>query len=325
MLAELHYPEVRGQTQSILSDIAKLMTGTSTLASLSSYLDKTRSTLTGAPGTWVEIPATSNTDLHNGVFYPETVPRLFRQPAYYSGKTKYLKFAISYNASSAVFLYGVEGALVTSPSLGPLLETNVVNGNQKPPSSMVTVGSGNVNTFAGPLVVKLLVTNNLFIIMFGANGKSFNKPACVFDFNPNIIPSALTSVNSIVMDSTFIGKMAAISHSGQPYRLGSIMRFAYGPFVDISILTSPLFKNAGFTNTGSKNWLIPLAINQVSINKSRPEDPAEIHDYQLPWTDISDGLKLWLTNSAAFGDNGDTFQTELGTLCKFGNLMCEVR
>lgn len=307
MLAELHYSEMSANLVNILNDMAKVMTGTTNVNLLSSVVDKQKSSLTGAAGDWVQLTCSDAVDIA-GANGGEA--RLFRNTCAYTNTIKYFKFASGALSTNTVMYYGVDASLVsnsTSPAYTNRL-TAVANQLTTVPSSYTTMKTA---SSSGPLVVKMFVSRELVLINFGASGTSLgNTPLIIMDYPPEILFPVVPLVNTVIDN-----KLTRVAFSGTNYFNGTLS-FSYGPFTHTNIFNSILYKNEGFVSTGTLFWLIPLGIRSMTINST---------SYQINWYNASDALKMWITNVNAFGNNGDTFRTALGNLCKFGPYMVEVR
>lgn len=310
MLAELHYPSSTsaGAYDHIMDDIAKVMTGTLSKASLSPILDQDKSSLTGAAGNWIAVTTDTAAEIHS----TGSTPRLFRNTCMFSGKTKYLKFAFGSVSSNFMFFAGVNAYTVSS-STAPVPYVNRISSSPtqltNPPVSSTQVRPSGLSGDQ-PMVVKLFVTRELVIVNFGLSGITLgDSPLVIMDYPPSIMEPAVPLVNTVVGTNTTLTDLSGTSYYGY-------LNYSYGPFTNTQIINSVLYKNEGFVSTGTMFWLIPLGITSMKINNVT---------YQIPWYNASDDLKVWMTNVNAFGNNGDTFRTALGDLCKFGPYMVEVR
>lgn len=93
-------------------------------------------------------------------------------------------------------------------------------------------------------------------------------------------------------------------------------------------LLTPDYKYEGFNKIGTKYDLFNIGITKFFFyngeSASQVYYTTPLMTKQIPYSSITDVTGVYACHEEAFGNNGNFYQTPLGTMCKFGIFMVEV-
>lgn len=353
MLAELHYSNTLLSV--VMADIKKVLTGSTSVGSLSAEAQAGNSTLTGAAGTWVDQGDTTVvTDIGLTVSYIYNANAIVvKQPCSTNpSKFKYLKFALASFAGAGnnttlkkdlTWVGALAGACTGTTLSGINYKTRTFNGMST--AAVVTDSLVNFTSSATvtvtSLVVKIAVTPTTTAIAVGRNGLTLVNTFTSFDIPEDWLPAA-ASTN--FLPCIFFGSNASstagadlldlsvcpFTYAGALY--GGIQnttsvyfKLGFSKYILNTLFTSSDYKFADFKSTGTQYTMFPITLASANINTdtSVGGNILYIGSFERDYPAISSvafGCHL-----LAFGKTGDVTSTSLGNFCKFDNYMIKVQ
>jgi hypothetical protein len=337
----------------VLADIATALTG-GAIGGMSASLNAASSSIDNGPGgaaSWTfvadssSITADSNA-LSSGI--TSYGAKVFKQAAStsFGSQEKFIKigFGSATTAPNSGFLVGYLGKGGTATLTGAAKFSTT--GTWQCLNFAGTIAS---NAFTQPMRVQIYSSPSATMIQM-AQGDLFSylPVFCVFDFARNSPDLELAGNLSTVMCNGNVGSslgstrnscayMAETTVKGKVFGNGTGAPTTNRTLVHIGTpeianviphLLTTGFKYEGFNKIGTKYDLLNVGVTKFFFyngdTMAQVWYTTNICSTQIPYSSITDVTGVYACHEEAFGNNGNFYQTPLGTMCKFGIFMVEV-
>lgn len=355
MFAQLTYG-AGAPIANVLADIATALTG-GDIASMSASINAASSSIDNAPGgpaSWVFVADSTNV-ISDGNSFTSGVTsygsKVFRQPATtsFGAPDKYLK--IGFGAFSATPAIAVMLSYLGKGAASGILQNASKTGNFQ--SCWNAAGDISASAFTQAMRVQIYSSATATLINM-AQGDLFSyfPTLCVMDFARNSPDMELAGNICTVITNGNVGNNKSIATSGDRNN------FAYVPVTTVNgkvygagtstptnnktvvhigtpeianviprLMTSD-YKFSGFNKVGTKYDLLNIGVTKFFFWNAETVVQVwystHICTQQIPYSSITDVTGVYACHEEAFGNNGNFYQTPLGTMCKFGIFMVEV-